>query len=112
MQEENQTENVSQQEAPVQSGGYSLNIADRTGHTVVSGLTLEAAVESITKTVEESNRWVFVNGEPFNFAGSVVRSEENTTKLTELLGQATETAIILLTGALVGGSYPDKKKKR
>lgn len=82
---------------------YSINIADRTGHTTLENLTLDAAVDNIIDNAEKNLRWVFINGEKFEFEGADQRSEANVAKLKGKL-EAMEDPAVLLTGALVGGA--------
>ena len=81
---------------------YKIDIADRTGHTTVEDLTLDAAVENIVDNAQENLRWVFINGEKFEFEGADMRSAKNVEKLRGKL-EALEDPAVLLTGVLVGG---------
>ena len=81
---------------------YKIDIADRTGHTAIADLALDAAVETIMENAEKNQRWVFINGEKFEFNGTQVRTEANTDKLKTLLGAQVDPTI-LLTGVLIGG---------
>ena len=84
------------------NNSYTINIADRTGHTTLEGLELDAAVDNIIKHSEENARWAFINGELFEFTGANKRSEQNVNALKGKL-EAVENPDILLTGRLVGG---------
>ena len=81
---------------------YKIEIADRTGHSTVADLSLEEATENIMENAEAKARWVFINGEKFEFAGGNFRSQENVQKLQAKL-QAQYDPAVLLTGMLVGG---------
>jgi hypothetical protein len=81
---------------------YKIEIADRTGHSTVMDLSLEEATEKIIENAEAKARWVFINGEKFEFAGGNFRAQENVQKLQTKL-QAQFDPAILLTGMLVGG---------
>lgn len=85
------------------NSSYTVLIANRTGHETHVIQELEQTVEKITSTVEEKRNWVFINGAPFEFAGSKVRSDENLAKLRTRL-QESPNAEVLLTGEVVGGS--------
>jgi len=79
-----------------------IEIADTTGHTTVADLTLDQAVNGILEHAENNARWVFINGEKFEFQGTNYRAEENIQKLRGKL-EAVEDPAVLLTGILVGG---------
>jgi len=81
---------------------YKIEIADRTGHSAVADLSLEEATENILENAEAKARWVFINGEKFEFAGGNFRGQENIQKLQAKL-QAMQDPAVLLTGMLVGG---------
>ena len=81
---------------------YKIEIADRTGHTTVADLSLDQAVNGILEHAENNARWVFINGEKFEFEGANYRAEANIQKLQTKL-QAMEDPAVLLTGVLVGG---------
>ena len=85
---------------------YKIDIADRTGHTSVADLELDAAVEQICDNAEKNQRWVFINGEKFEFDGAAVRNEANVNKLRNRLANEVDPTI-LLTGVLVGGTAED-----
>lgn len=82
---------------------YKIDIADRTGHTTVADLELDAAVDTICDNAEKNQRWVFINGEKFEFEGADVRDNANVNKLRNKLA-AENDPMILLTGVLVGGT--------
>jgi hypothetical protein len=81
---------------------YKIEIADKTGHTTVADLTLDQAVDGILEHAENNARWVFINGEKFEFQGTNYRAEENLQKLRGKL-EAVEDPAVLLTGILIGG---------
>jgi hypothetical protein len=81
---------------------YTILVANKTGHTTLENLTLDEAVENITELVATKKNWVFINGAPFEFAGSNVRSEANISKLRTQLEQTTDAQVIL-TGQVIGG---------
>lgn len=81
---------------------YKIEIADRTGHSTVADLSLEEATDNILENAENKARWVFINGEKFEFAGGNFRTQENVQKLQAKL-QAMNDPAVLLTGMLVGG---------
>ena len=81
---------------------YKIEIADRTGHTTVADLSLEEATNNIIEHAENNARWVFINGEKFEFEGGAYRSPANVQKLQAKL-QMVEDPAVLLTGVLVGG---------
>ena len=81
---------------------YKIEIADRTGHTTVADLSLEEATNNIIENAENNARWVFINGEKFEFEGGAYRSPANVQKLQAKLEAAVDPAV-LLTGVLVGG---------
>ena len=81
---------------------YKIEIADRTGHTTVADLSLEEATNNILDNAENNARWVFINGEKFEFEGSNYKAEANIQKLQAKL-QALDDPAVLLTGVLVGG---------
>ncbi len=81
---------------------YKIEIADKTGHTTVADLTLDQAVDGILEHAENNARWVFINGEKFEFQGTNYRAEYNVQKLRGKL-EAVEDPAVLLTGILVGG---------
>lgn len=80
---------------------YIINIASHKGHET-QVLELEEAVESIIKNSTEKSRWVYINGQKFEFEGSDHRNTVNVTNLKQAL-TATEDPMILLTGELRGG---------
>lgn len=82
---------------------YKIEIADRTGHSTVADLSLEEATENILENAEAKARWVFINGEKFEFAGANFRTQQNIQKLQAKLQEQFNPAI-LLTGMLVGGN--------
>ena len=82
---------------------YKIEIADKTGHTTVADLTLDQAVENILENAENNARWVFINGEKFEFQGTNYRTEENVQKLRDKLDVMQDPAV-LLTGILIGGN--------
>jgi hypothetical protein len=82
---------------------YKIEIADKTGHTTVADLTLEQAVDNILQHAENNARWVFINGEKFEFQGTNYRTEDNVQKLRSKLEQQEDPAV-MLTGMLVGGT--------
>ena len=82
---------------------YTIQIADRTGHSTVADLSLEEAVTNILDNVENNARFAYINGEPFAFKGTKARSEENVAQLKTVL-QASEDTEVFLTGKLVGGN--------
>jgi hypothetical protein len=81
---------------------YTLLVANKTGHTTLEDLTVDQAIENITELVATKKNWVFINGAPFEFAGSNIRSEANISKLRTQLEQ-TENAQVMLTGQVIGG---------
>jgi hypothetical protein len=81
---------------------YKIEIADKTGHTTVADLTLDQAVDGILEHAENNARWVFINGEKFEFQGTNYRAEENLQKLRGKL-EAVQDPAVLLTGILIGG---------
>jgi hypothetical protein len=81
---------------------YKIEIADKTGHTTVADLTLDQAVDGLLEHAENNARWVFINGEKFEFQGTNYRAEENLQKLRGKL-EAVEDPAVLLTGILIGG---------
>lgn len=81
---------------------YTVKIADRTGHTEMAELTLEQATDNILASAENNARWVFINGEKFEFEGTNYRAETNLNNLKTKL-QAITNPEIVLTGVLVGG---------
>jgi hypothetical protein len=81
---------------------YTIEIADRTGHTTMADLTIEEATNNILENAESNARWVFINGEKFEFEGSNYRTEANIQKLQAKL-EALNDPAVLLTGVLVGG---------
>jgi hypothetical protein len=93
-------ENVNLVAAP--AAKYKIEIADRTGHSTVADLSLEEATENILENAENKARWVFINGEKFEFAGGNFRAQDNVQKLQAKL-QAMNDPAVLLTGMLVGG---------
>lgn len=80
---------------------YKVNIASQKGHDTLE-LTLEQSVDNIIENAESKARWVFINGEKFEFQGTNYRSEQNVQRLQAQL-QAMDDPAILLTGQLVGG---------
>jgi hypothetical protein len=81
---------------------YKIEVADKTGHSTIADLTLDQAVENILEHAENNARWVFINGEKFEFNGTNYRAEENLQKLRNKL-EIIEDPAVLLTGKLVGG---------
>ena len=81
---------------------YKIEIADRTGHTTLSDLDLDMAVDNIVDNAEKNARWVFINGEKFDFEGGDFRSTKNIDRLKGKL-EVEADPMILLTGVLVGG---------
>lgn len=81
---------------------YKIDIADRSGHTTVADLTLDQAVDNIITNAENNARWVFINGEKFEFEGMQYRDNTNINKLKGKL-EALKDPAVLLTGVLVGG---------
>jgi hypothetical protein len=81
---------------------YKIEIADRTGHTTMADLSLEEATNNILENAESNARWVFINGEKFEFEGANYRAEANVQKLQAKLAAMHDPAV-LLTGVLVGG---------
>jgi hypothetical protein len=82
---------------------YKIDIADRTGHTTVADLSLDQAVDNIINNAENNARWVFINGEKFEFEGNQYRNDMNVNKLKGKL-EALKDPAVLLTGVLVGGN--------
>jgi hypothetical protein len=82
---------------------YKIEVADTTGHSTIADLTLDQAVENILAHAENNARWVFINGEKFEFNGTNYRAEENLEKLRNKL-EIMEDPAVLLTGKLVGGN--------
>jgi hypothetical protein len=82
---------------------YKIEIADRTGHSTVADLTLDQATDTIMENAEYKARWVFINGEKFEFSGANYRTQENVQKLQAKLQEVQDPAVVL-TGMLVGGS--------
>jgi hypothetical protein len=82
---------------------YKIEIADRTGHTTLADLSLEEATNNIIENAENNARWVFINGEKFEFAGGAYRSQANVEKLKAKLEEVVSPEV-LLTGVLVGGN--------
>lgn len=81
---------------------YKVEIADTTGHTTLADLSMEEATESVLSRVENKAHWVYINGAPFQFEGSKVRTEANKQKLQqELLNNP--AAQVMLTGVVMGG---------
>jgi hypothetical protein len=80
---------------------YKVNIASQKGHDTLE-LTLEASIDNIIENAESKARWVFINGEKFEFQGTNYRSDTNVQRLQAQL-QAMDDPAILLTGRLVGG---------
>lgn len=81
---------------------YTVLIANKTGHTTMADLDIEQTIENVTDMVEKKKNWVFINGAPFEFVGSNVRSEANVSKLRTQLEQ-NPMAQIMLTGQVIGG---------
>jgi len=81
---------------------YTLLVANKTGHSTLENLNIDEAVENITELVATKKNWVFINGAPFEFAGSNVRSESNMLKLRTQLEQS-PNAQVMLTGQVIGG---------
>lgn len=80
---------------------YKIDIASHKGHET-QVLELEQAVDCIIKNSTEKSRWVYINGQKFEFEGSDYRSSSNVANLTQAL-TALEDPMILLTGELRGG---------
>lgn len=81
---------------------YTLLIASRDkGHDTLM-LDLEKTVDTVISTVEQKKSWVFINGAPFHFAGSNVRTVENQQNLRTVL-ESNPMAQIMLTGQVIGG---------
>ena len=81
---------------------YTVLIANKTGHTTLADQDIDQTIESVTDMVEKKKNWVFINGAPFEFEGSNVRSEANASKLRTQL-QLNPMAQIMLTGQVIGG---------
>jgi len=82
---------------------YTVKIADRSGHTEMADLTLDQAADNILGNAENNARWVFINGEKFEFEGANYRSEANINNLKAKLEMQVKPEIVL-TGVLVGGT--------
>jgi RNase H-fold protein (predicted Holliday junction resolvase) len=80
---------------------YTLLVANKTGHDTLT-LDIDQAIDNITELVETKKNWVFINGAPFEFAGSSARSEANISKLRTQLEQ-NPNAQVMLTGQVIGG---------
>lgn len=96
----NEIQAVNNEATPSRS--YTVHVASTKGHTTFADLELDKAVATITDTVEKTKQFAYINGQPFSFIGSNLRSEENASKLREAL-TASEDTEVLLTGKLVGG---------
>lgn len=94
--------NVENTNTTANNNTYKIDIADRTGHTTVADLTLDQAVDNIIQNAENNARWVFINGEKFEFEGAQYRNDNNINKLKGKL-EALKDPAVLLTGVLVGG---------
>lgn len=81
---------------------YSIQSADETGHTTTADLSVEEAMENIVDNAANKARWVFINGEPFNFEGNNYRSEANLGKLRQNL-EAVEDPLVMIMNKVVGG---------
>jgi hypothetical protein len=81
---------------------YKVEIADSTGHTTLADLSMEQATENILDRVEKKAHWVYINGTPFQFEGSNVRTEANQQKLRQALVN-NPAAQVMLTGVVMGG---------
>jgi hypothetical protein len=81
---------------------YKIEVADRTGHSTFADLTLDEATNQIIENAADKARWVFINGEKFEFTGADFKSKANVEKLQTALQQMDDPAV-LLTGRLVGG---------
>lgn len=81
---------------------YTIQIADRTGHTTLADLQLDAAVETICTNAETHQRWVYINDSKFEFDGAAIRSASSVQKLRDQL-EALVDPLIVLTGRLQGG---------
>jgi hypothetical protein len=81
---------------------YTVLIANKSGHTTMADLDIEQTIENVAELVEKKKNWVFINGVPFEFAGSNVRSEANMSKLRTQLEQ-NPMAQIMMTGQVIGG---------
>lgn len=81
---------------------YKIDIASHAGHETQFVQEVEQAVTCIIKNATEKSRWVFINGQKFEFEGSDYRSTTNLEKLKQAL-EETEDPMILLTGELRGG---------
>jgi hypothetical protein len=82
---------------------YTVKIADRSGHTEMAELTLDQAADNILGNAENNARWVFINGEKFEFEGANYRSETNMNNLKAKLEMQAKPEIVL-TGVLIGGT--------
>ncbi len=81
---------------------YTLLVANKTGHSTLEDLSIDQAIDNITELVATKKNWVFINGAPFEFAGSNIRSEANLSKLRTQLEQ-NPNAQVMLTGQVIGG---------
>lgn len=81
---------------------YKIEIADRTGHTTLADLDIDQAVNEIVKNAENNARWVFINGEKYEFSAGSMSSAANIEALKTRL-QSLQDPSVLLTGVLVGG---------
>lgn len=82
---------------------YKIDIASHAGHETQLLEELDSAVTCIIKNTTEKARWVFINGQKFEFEGSDHGSPENVERLMQAL-EETEDPAILLTGELRGGT--------
>jgi hypothetical protein len=98
-----QTTNQVMSNNEISSKKFSINIADRTGHSTVANLSLDETVNNIVENIDSKSRWLFINGEAVNFkgAGSKLSNENISTLRTTL--ESLNDPTILLTGTLVGG---------
>jgi hypothetical protein len=82
---------------------FTVNIADRSGHSSVTNLSLDKTVSNIVENIESKSRWLFINGEAVNFKGAGSKlTSENIASLRSTLENLNDPTI-LLTGTLVGG---------
>ena len=82
---------------------YNLNIADKTGHTVVENLDLEQTVDNLLEQAESQARWIYINGAKFEFESGAVNTTQNRQKLSTALESVDDTTV-MLTGRLIGGA--------
>jgi hypothetical protein len=82
---------------------FTVNIADRTGHSSVANLSLDETVNTIVENVENKSRWLFINGEAVNFKGAGSQLKNENVQMLRTMLENLNDPTILLTGTLVGG---------